>query len=87
MDDFRPQAIISDDEADRGHERNTLVWSGLAIFVAVLFGVTIAIEYGLGFVMKDFSREEKDLEALAAPTFPDLSVHDYRRTRLLIFRS
>jgi hypothetical protein len=70
VDDYLPQATISGD-TKQGHERNTLVLKGLVVFAVALFGVGILVEYGLGFVMRDFSREEKGLEALAPPTFPD----------------
>jgi hypothetical protein len=70
VDDYLPQATISS-ETKQGHERNTLVIKGLVVFAAALFGIGILVEYGLGFVMRDFSREEKGLEALAPPTFPD----------------
>jgi len=70
VDDYLPQATISG-ETKQGHEGNTLVLKGLAGFAVALVGVGILVEYGLGFVMRDFSREEKGLEALAPPTFPD----------------
>jgi hypothetical protein len=70
VDDYLPQASVSG-STQKGHERNTLVIKGLVIFTVALFGVGILVEYGLGFVMRDFSREEKSLEALAPPTFPD----------------
>jgi hypothetical protein len=70
VDDFLPQATISS-ETKQGHERNTLVIKGLVVFAVALFGVGILVEFGLGFIMRDFSREEKGLEALAPPTFPD----------------
>ena len=70
MDDYLPQASISG-QIRQEHEPNTLVIKGLVIFAVALFGVGIVVEYGLGFVMRDFSREEKSLEALAPPTFPD----------------
>jgi hypothetical protein len=70
VNDYLPQATISG-ETKPGHERNTLVIKGLVGFAVALFGVGILVEYGLVFVMRDFSREEKHLEALAPPTFPD----------------
>jgi hypothetical protein len=70
VDDYLPQATISD-ETKKGHERNTLVIKGLVVFAVALFGVGSLVEYGLGFVMREFAREEKSLEALAPPTFPD----------------
>jgi hypothetical protein len=65
--DFRPQASTT----GQGHEANTLVVKGLIIFAVVLVAVGIFVEFGLVFVMKDFSKEEKVLQALAPPKFAD----------------
>jgi hypothetical protein len=70
VDDYLPQAKISG-ETQQGHEANSLVIKGLVLFAVALFGVGVIVEYGLGFVMRDFSQEEKGLQALAPPTFPD----------------
>ncbi len=72
MADYLPQASNSG-QTQNGHEANTLVVKGLVIFRG-----------GAGspcrnpgrirarvYVMRDFSHEEKSLEALAPPTFPD----------------
>ena len=42
---------------------------GLILFAVVLVGVGVVVEYGLGFVMKDFSQEEKGLKHSLPPTF------------------
>jgi hypothetical protein len=68
--DFRPQASTTG-PTGQGHEANTLVVKGLIIFAVVLVTVGIFVEFGLVFVMKDFSKEEKVLQSLAPPKFAD----------------
>ena len=70
MADFRPQASTTG-PTGHGHEANTLVVKGLIIFAVVLVAVGIFVEFGLVFVMKDFSKEEKVLQSLAPPKFAD----------------
>jgi hypothetical protein len=70
MADFLPQASATD-RTGHGHEPNTLVVKGLIIFAVVLVAVTFFVEFGLVYVMRDFSQDEKVLEALAPPKFAD----------------
>jgi hypothetical protein len=68
MADYLPQASTTG-ATGRGHEANTLVVKGLIIFAVVLVAVGILVEFCLVYVMKDFSQEEKALQALAPPVF------------------
>lgn len=70
MADYLPQASTTGQTA-RGHEANTLIVRGLIIFAVVLVAVGILVEFCLVYVMKDFSQEEKALQALAPPVFAD----------------
>lgn len=70
MADFLPQASTTG-QTGHGHEPNTLVVKGLLVFSVVLVAVGIVVEFCLVYVMKDFSREEKLLQALAPPAFTD----------------
>ena len=71
MPDYFPQATSG--QTGQGHEPNTLVVKGLVLFAVVLVAVGVVVEFSLGFVMNDFSREEKNLEALAPPLLSDKS--------------
>jgi hypothetical protein len=68
--DFLPQASTTG-PTTQGHEANTLVVKGLIAFAVVLVAVGIVVEFGLVFVMRDFTKEEKVLQALAPPKFAD----------------
>ena len=70
MPDFFPQASTTG-QTGHGHEANNLVVKGLIIFAVVLVAVGILVETCLVYVMKDFSQEEKALQALAPPVFAD----------------
>jgi hypothetical protein len=70
MADYLPQASTAG-QTGHGHEANTLVVKGLILFAVVLVAVGIFVEFCLVYVMKDFSREEKVLQALASPRFAD----------------
>ena len=70
MADYLPQASTTG-QTGHGHEANTLVVKGLIIFAVVLVAVGIVVEFCLVYVMKDFSQEEKVLQALAPPRFAD----------------
>jgi hypothetical protein len=70
MADFLPQASTSGETGD-GHEPNVLVVRSLVIFAVALFAIGIFVEYGLAFVMRDYAREEKVMDALAPPKFSD----------------
>jgi hypothetical protein len=71
MPDFFPQSASS--RKEQGHEPNVLLVKGLIVFAVVLVGVIVVVDYCLGFVMRDFSREEKVMEALAPPLLADKS--------------
>jgi hypothetical protein len=70
MADYLPQASTPG-QTGHGHEANTLVVKGLVVFAAALVAVGILVEFGLVYVMRDFSQEEKVLQALAPPVFAD----------------
>ena len=70
MADYLPQASTTG-QTGHGHEANTLIVKGLIIFAVVLVAVVIIVELTLVYVMKDFSQEEKVLQALAPPVFAD----------------
>lgn len=70
MADFLPQASTTG-QARQGHEANVLVVKGLIFFAVVLIAVGFVVEYGLVYVMRDFSREEQVMDALAPPKFAD----------------
>jgi hypothetical protein len=70
MADYLPQASTTGRNV-HGHEANNLVVNGLIIFAVVLVAVVIFVELCLVYVMKDFSQEEKVLQALAPPRFAD----------------
>jgi hypothetical protein len=70
MADYLPQASTTG-QTGHGHEANVLVVKGLIVFAVVLVAVGIIVELCLVYVMKDFSREEKVLQALAPPTLTD----------------
>ena len=70
MADYLPQASTTG-QTGHGHEANTLIAKGLIIFAVVLVAVVIIVELCLAYVMRDFSQEEKVLQALAPPVFTD----------------
>jgi hypothetical protein len=70
MADYHPQASTAG-QTGHGHEANTLVIRGLIIFAVLLVAVGIFVEFCLVYVMKDFSQEEKVLQALASPRLAD----------------
>jgi hypothetical protein len=70
MTDYLPQASTTG-HTGHGHETNTLIVKGLIIFAVVLVAVVIIVELCLVYVMKDFSQDEKVLQALAPPVFAD----------------
>jgi hypothetical protein len=70
MADYLPQASTTG-QTGHGHEANTLLVKGLIIFAVALIAVGIIVEFCLVYVMRDFSQEEKALQALAAPTFTE----------------
>jgi hypothetical protein len=71
MPDFFPQAPAG--QTGHGHEANNLVVKGLIIFAVGLVAVGIVVEFCLVYVMKDFAKDEKALEALAPPLLSDKS--------------
>jgi hypothetical protein len=71
MADYLPQASTTGGQTGHGHEANTLIVKGLIIFAVVLVAVVSIVELSLVYVMKDFSQEEKVLQALAPPKFAD----------------
>jgi hypothetical protein len=70
MADFFPQSSTTS-QTGHGHEANTLAVRGLIVFAVVLVAVGIFVEFCLLFVMRDFSKEENALQALAPPRFND----------------
>ncbi len=68
MDDAQPQGRFSTGRTTQ-HEANRLRVRDLAWFAAALAGVTAVVLVLLTFVMRGFSREEKQLESLALPRF------------------
>jgi hypothetical protein len=71
MPDFFPQAASG--QPGQGHEPNTLVVKGIVLFAIGLVVVGIVVEYCLSFIMRDFTREEATLKALAPPLLSDKS--------------
>jgi hypothetical protein len=73
VEDFRPQGSPAG-ESKPGHEPNTLIVRGLAMFAAALVVVGISVELVLAVVMGNFYGQEKRLEALEPPRFDDVSI-------------
>jgi hypothetical protein len=73
VQDFRPQGKPAT-EGKPGHEPNTLVVRGLAVFAAAIISVVIVVLFILMTTMGNLSVAEKQRERLEPPRFGDESI-------------